>query len=235
VHVSKGENRTQEYLSISPSGKVPAYVEGDFVLTESAAIINYLLKKFGCEEKLSPAASNMKQRAKYEQWLLFTVGHLDPTLVPALNHVHHTPRENQDSAYIYSGWRRTASVPFFFPLILFAPLCFSRLFSLPRTPFPRPPLFLNVYDASSSFFVDAEVMLAHKRREFEEICLPAIDRALPEFGSGYINGDTFSAADIVVTYSLRMAKVLGWLEGHKNVLNYFTRVASRPAYLKVFY
>lgn len=78
-------------------------------------------------------------------------------------------------------------------------------------------------------------MLAHKRREFEEICLPAIERALPEYGVGFINGDTFSAADIVVAYSLRMAKVLGWLEGHKNVLNYFSRVAARPAYLKVFY
>lgn len=99
IHVSKGENRTKEFLAISPSGKVPAYVEGDFVLTESGAIINYLLKKFKCEDRLLPPPSAVRERAKYEQWLLFTVGHLDPTLVPALNHVHHTPRENQDSTW----------------------------------------------------------------------------------------------------------------------------------------
>jgi glutathione S-transferase len=151
--VSKGENRTPEYLTLSPSGKVPAYVEGDFVLTESGAIINYLLQKFGKFDEFAPR--DIQQRAKYESWLLFTVGHLDPTLVPALNHIHHTPRDLQDT-----------------------------------------------------------VMLAHKKKEFDEICIPAIESALRANDNLFVCGTSFTAADIVVMYSLRMAVRQGKLEVH---------------------
>jgi len=100
VSVSKGENRTPNYLKISPNGKVPAYVEGpDFILLESGAIMNHLIRKFGKENEYMPNfAVEPKLHAKYESWFLFTVGHLDPTLVPTLSHIHHTPKDKQDSA-----------------------------------------------------------------------------------------------------------------------------------------
>ena len=42
-----GETLTPEYTRLNPSQKIPALQEGDFVLTESAAIVNYLAATHG--------------------------------------------------------------------------------------------------------------------------------------------------------------------------------------------
>ena len=38
----KGESRTPEFLRLNPSGKIPVLVQGDEVMTESVAIMEYL-------------------------------------------------------------------------------------------------------------------------------------------------------------------------------------------------
>lgn len=42
VDLAKGAHKTPEYLALNPYGRVPTLVEGDFVLYESTAILNYL-------------------------------------------------------------------------------------------------------------------------------------------------------------------------------------------------
>jgi maleylpyruvate isomerase len=42
VHLRKGEQRAADYRSVNPQGLVPALVDGDNVLTQSLAIIEYL-------------------------------------------------------------------------------------------------------------------------------------------------------------------------------------------------
>ena len=42
VHLRKGEQRAPEYLGVNPQGLVPTLVDGDVVLTQSLAIIEYL-------------------------------------------------------------------------------------------------------------------------------------------------------------------------------------------------
>jgi glutathione S-transferase len=42
---TKGEHKNPEYLALNPNGAVPALVDGDFVLTESRAIMQYLASK----------------------------------------------------------------------------------------------------------------------------------------------------------------------------------------------
>src|ERR1051325_244729 len=42
VDLMKGAQRNPEFLAINPMGKVPVLVDGDFVLSESAAIMAYL-------------------------------------------------------------------------------------------------------------------------------------------------------------------------------------------------
>jgi glutathione S-transferase len=42
VHLGKGEQRAPEYLALNPIGRTPTLVDGDFVLWESTAIMQYL-------------------------------------------------------------------------------------------------------------------------------------------------------------------------------------------------
>ena len=50
----KGENRTPEYLAISPGGKVPGLVDGGHAYFESVAIIIHLGETYGRERGLWP-------------------------------------------------------------------------------------------------------------------------------------------------------------------------------------
>ncbi|HIF25805.1 MAG TPA: maleylacetoacetate isomerase [Micavibrio sp.] len=42
VNLLKDEQRSEDYLKINPMGGVPALIDGDFVLSQSLAIINYI-------------------------------------------------------------------------------------------------------------------------------------------------------------------------------------------------
>ena len=46
VAIAESEHRTPEYLAVNPRGRVPTLVDGDFVLTESPAILSYLGHRF---------------------------------------------------------------------------------------------------------------------------------------------------------------------------------------------
>ncbi|MEX9841105.1 glutathione S-transferase family protein [Providencia rettgeri] len=66
---------TAEYLAINPMAKVPTLVDGDAVVTETAAICLYLADKF-IEKGLAPALNDPK-RADYYRWFLFTAGPIE--------------------------------------------------------------------------------------------------------------------------------------------------------------
>lgn len=66
---------TPEYLAINPMAKVPALVDGDAIVTETAAICLYLADKF-IEKDLAPALNDTK-RADYYRWFLFTAGPIE--------------------------------------------------------------------------------------------------------------------------------------------------------------
>lgn len=66
---------TAEYLAINPMAKVPALVDGDAVVTETAAICLYLADKF-IEKGLAPALNDPK-RTDYYRWFLFTAGPIE--------------------------------------------------------------------------------------------------------------------------------------------------------------
>ena len=66
---------TAEYLAINPMAKVPALVDGDAVVTETAAICLYLADKF-IEKGLAPALNDPK-RADYYRWCLVTAGPIE--------------------------------------------------------------------------------------------------------------------------------------------------------------
>jgi glutathione S-transferase len=71
-----GETRTDEFLRMHPAGKIPVLEDGEFVLTETAAIITYLVDTYGDESTLAPV-TDYPERAKYYQWCFFAMTELD--------------------------------------------------------------------------------------------------------------------------------------------------------------
>ena len=76
VNFPEGENNTPEYRAINPMGKIPTLVDGDIVVTESAAICAYLADKFP-EKGLAPSP-NSAERGRYYRYLFFAGTTLEP-------------------------------------------------------------------------------------------------------------------------------------------------------------
>lgn len=77
VDLAKGQQKTPEYLALNPSGRVPVLVDGDFVLTESHAIMAYLADVSG-PTPLYPA--ELQPRASVNRWLFWSAHHFAPSV-----------------------------------------------------------------------------------------------------------------------------------------------------------
>jgi glutathione S-transferase len=74
---AKGEHKNPEYLALNPNGAVPTLVDGDFVLTESRSIMQYLASKKP-ESGLLPL--DEKTRADVTRWQFWDAVHFSPHL-----------------------------------------------------------------------------------------------------------------------------------------------------------
>jgi glutathione S-transferase len=77
VNLLAGEHQSPAFLKINPAGKLPVLVDGDMVLTESIAIVQYLADKYP-DKALIP--TELLQRAQCTRWLLFTTTELEQPL-----------------------------------------------------------------------------------------------------------------------------------------------------------
>ena len=91
IDLGQGEGRQPPYLRVNPGGKVPALVEGEFVLTESAAICTYIGDKFP-ESRLTPAPGT-QERGRYDQWCYFAMAELEQPLWTMAKHRFALPAE----------------------------------------------------------------------------------------------------------------------------------------------
>jgi glutathione S-transferase len=77
VEIHKGAQRRPEFLALNPMGKVPVLVDGDLILTESAAILIYLAES-------KPGATlyptEPRVRAEVHRWLFWGASHFSPAL-----------------------------------------------------------------------------------------------------------------------------------------------------------
>nr|XP_022913304.1 glutathione S-transferase theta-1-like [Onthophagus taurus] len=68
VNLGKGEHMTDEYSNeVSRFQKVPVIKDGDFILTESIAILRYLQREKGLPEHIYPSTS--KEQARVDEFL----------------------------------------------------------------------------------------------------------------------------------------------------------------------
>lgn len=77
VELSRGEQRRPEFLSLNPNGRVPVLVDGDFVLTESHAIMQYLAEGTP-RQTLYPL--ERRARADVNRWLFWSAHHFQPAI-----------------------------------------------------------------------------------------------------------------------------------------------------------
>lgn len=80
LSLSSGDQRRPEHLAVNPSGRLPALIDGDFVLTESLAIIRYLLS----DRDIPFYPVDPRQRARIDECLDWVVTALSPALLTGL-------------------------------------------------------------------------------------------------------------------------------------------------------
>jgi glutathione S-transferase len=169
------ELETQEYrppatpfAQKTPFGKFPSLEDGDTVMFESGAIVEYLLECYG-EGRLGPRAGEPR-RGEFLQWVHFAEATLMPPLIEILRHTVLKPEAERIPAVVDDAKTRAA------------------------------------------------------------VTLAVVERALAD--RDYLLGADFSAADIMMTYGVQWADMLGLLADSPNLRGYLQRLTSRPALRK---
>ena len=88
--------KAPDFLAINPAGAVPALVDGDFVLTQNAAIMGYIAD-------VRPQAGlagdgSSRQRAEATRWLAFVNSDLHPAFKPMFAPARYIADEAQHEA-----------------------------------------------------------------------------------------------------------------------------------------
>lgn len=72
--------KSPAFLAINPAGAVPVLVDGDFVLTQNAAIMGYIADRFPAAGLVGDGSA--RQRAEATRWLAFLNSDLHPAFSP---------------------------------------------------------------------------------------------------------------------------------------------------------
>jgi glutathione S-transferase len=72
--------KSPEYLKLNPAGAVPVLVDGDWVLTQNAAILHYIAEK--APEAALDGGSDLRQRAEVNRWLSLANADIHPAFHP---------------------------------------------------------------------------------------------------------------------------------------------------------
>ncbi len=169
------ELETQEYrppatpfAQKTPFGKFPSLEDGDTVMFESGAIVEYLLERYG-EGRLGQLPESRGVESLL-QWVHFAEATLMPPLIEILRHTVLKPEAERIPAVVDDARTRAA------------------------------------------------------------VTLAVVERALQD--RKFLLGADFSAADIMMTYGVQWAEMLGLLADSPNLRGYLQRVTSRPALRK---
>jgi glutathione S-transferase len=97
INLQAGEHKKPAFLKINPFGKIPALIDGDLILSESAAICTYIAEKFPAAQLIP---NTPQGRAEYFHWLFFVVSELETHLWTAAKHDRILPEDKRVSAVI---------------------------------------------------------------------------------------------------------------------------------------
>lgn len=83
IELEKKQQRSADYTSVSPAGRVPAIKDGDFCLSESNAIMHYLARKF---ERYDLMPLGLREQAEIEMWSEFCSHHINKPMMDIVWH-----------------------------------------------------------------------------------------------------------------------------------------------------
>ncbi|MGR2739981.1 glutathione S-transferase family protein [Billgrantia sp. Q4P2] len=92
VALLQGEHLQPDFLALNPAAKVPVLVDGDQVITESAAIQLYLAEKYP-QAGFIPEA--VEERAQMYRWIFFLVTEIEQPLWRIARHTFIYPDEKR--------------------------------------------------------------------------------------------------------------------------------------------
>jgi glutathione S-transferase len=108
VTVDLSGQRSEAHRRVHPHGQVPALVDGDLALIESAAICLHLADKFPAA-KLAPAVGT-PERARYYQWMVYSIGTLEPPVLQVFMNTVQLPEAERSAAQASAGRTKFAEV-----------------------------------------------------------------------------------------------------------------------------
>ena len=91
---SEDRKDSDEFLRASPMGKVPAIVDGDAAMSESAAICLYIADRYRSGE-LAPAVDDPR-RGRFLYWLMYTPAVVEPAMIEKVSNI--------ESNRVRNGW-----------------------------------------------------------------------------------------------------------------------------------
>ena len=92
-----GSLQSPEYLAINPMGKIPTLCYGDTIITEAAAIIQFLADMFP-EKQLAPAVGTA-ERGEYYRWFCFMVGPMEAAMMEKFWKLSPPPEASKSLGY----------------------------------------------------------------------------------------------------------------------------------------
>jgi glutathione S-transferase len=108
LDLRKGEQKAPAYMKVHPHGAVPALVDGDLQLFESAAICAYLADKFP-EKRLAPPLGTAA-RGLYYQWMVYAIATVEPPVIDVFMHTAMLPETERKPAVIEAARKKFADV-----------------------------------------------------------------------------------------------------------------------------
>jgi glutathione S-transferase len=108
LDMQKGEHKTPAYMKVHPHGAVPALVDGDLQLFESAAICAYLADKFP-EKRLAPPVGT-PARGLYYQWMVYAIATLEPPVIDVFMQTAMLPEAERSPAVLAAARKKFGDV-----------------------------------------------------------------------------------------------------------------------------
>jgi glutathione S-transferase len=100
VDLMSGEQRSETYRALNPTARVPALVDGEFVLWESNAVLEYIAA-LAPAMNLGPA--NPRERGEISRWMYMNACHLSPAMAHIFAHSIRLPEDQRIPKLVENG------------------------------------------------------------------------------------------------------------------------------------